>query len=68
MMADDQLVSIYVQRAKHVAQGGPDLIHKRLREGMEVVCEATRPHEEEYVIRLAPGTPFVLRYGEAVLG
>lgn len=72
----DQDVRIQIAGAdnpEHIAVGDPERIYTRLHSGYEVVCEAKPSFypsgsvgHSEYVLRVTPGTPFALRYGEAV--
>lgn len=74
-MNGDQVVTIELEDSTHTAIGSPARIYEALVGGHEVVCESKgkersylNPREPEYIIRLAPGTPFWLRYDEGVTG
>jgi hypothetical protein len=74
---DDQFVRIHVPgfpadetgRLRYFeALGDPALIHQLLLAGAEVIIQIRREIglPSESVLRLSPGTPFVLTYPEAV--
>jgi hypothetical protein len=67
--ADEQLVWIYLPGLSvtggqtFLASGHPGRIYNRLRNGREVLCG---PGREKRVLRVSPGTPFVLSYDETI--
>jgi hypothetical protein len=67
--ADEQLVWIYLPGLSitggqtFLASGNPGRIYHRLRNGLEVLCG---PGREKRVLRVSPGTPFVLSYDEPI--
>lgn len=69
---EDQVVTINTGIGLHQALGTPSIIYHQLMTGQEVVC--FRPGEQsfhtpdagkDYIVRLAPGTPFSLTYAES---